>query len=228
MVFMEQKMGKAQGLTLRQKQLLELVLQEPYILKTFYLSGGTALSSWYLYHRESLDLDFFTCRSFDIDKISVWLKSNQEAIGYRVLHIDEDFGFLTVTFRYYDDTILKVDFHHYTNRKLKKGFMWRGLEIDSIDDIAVNKFSTIASSARTRDYVDLYFILRQYPFTFHQLIAGVKKKFSQHIDPLQLTKNFLKVVEYTDFPKMLIPFDEADMQAFYEHSAGTLRSKILK
>lgn len=225
---MEQKMGKARGLTARQKQLLELVLQEPYIIKTFYLSGGTALSSWYLYHRESLDLDFFTCRSFDLDKISDWLKTKQEVIGYRVLHIDEDFGFLTVTFRYYDDTFLKVDFHHYTNQKLKKGFMWRGMEIDSIDDIAVNKLSTIASSARTRDYVDLYFILKQYPFTLQQLIAGVKEKFSQEIDPLQLTKNFLKVVEYTDFPKMLVPFDETDMQEFYERLAKKLRQKILK
>ncbi len=225
---MEQKMGKAQGLTPRQKQLLELVLQEPYIVKTFYLSGGTALSSWYLYHRESFDLDFFTCRSFDLDKILVWLKTNQEAIGYRLLHIDEDFGFLTVTFRYYDDTILKVDFHHYTNQKLKKGFMWRGLEIDSIDDIAVNKLSTIASSARTRDYVDLYFILKQYPFTLQQLIVGVTKKFSQEIDPLELTKNFLKVVEYKDFPKMLIHFDEKDMYAFYEDLARKLKSKILK
>lgn len=228
MASMEQKMGKAQGLTSRQKQLLELVLQEPYIVKTFYLSGGTALSSWYLYHRESFDLDFFTLRSFDPDKISVWVKTNQDIIGYRQVHIDEDFGFLTVTFRYFDDTFLKVDFHHYTNQKLNKGLMWRGLEIDSIEDIAVNKLSTIASSARTRDYVDLYFILRQFPFTLHQLIAGVRKKFSQDIDPLQLTKNFLKVVEYSDFPKMLVPFDEKAMYRFYERLARKLKSKILK
>lgn len=228
MASMEQKMGKAQGLTSRQKQLLELVLQEPYIVKTFYLSGGTALSSWYLYHRESFDLDFFTCRSFDLDKITVWLKTNQTIIGYRQLHIDEDFGFLTVTFRYFDDAFLKVDFHHYTNLKLKKGLMWRGLEIDSIDDIAVNKLSTIASSARTRDYVDLYFILQQYPFTLDQLIAGVTKKFSQDIDPLQLTKNFLKVVEYTDFPKILVHFEEKEMFSFYEDLARLLKSKILK
>src|SRR3989344_1556707 len=227
MASMEQKMGKAQGLTSRQKQLLEVVLQEPYIVNTFYLSGGTALSSWYLYHRESLDLDFFTSRSFDPDKISVWLKTNQDIIGYHQLHIDEDFGFLTVTFRYFDDTFLKVDFHHYTNQKLKKGIMWRGLEIDSIDDIAVNKLSTIASFARTRDYVDLYFILQKYPFSLYQLIAGVTKKFSQDIDPLQLTKNFLKVVEYTDFPKMLIRFKKQDMYNFYENLARSLKNKIL-
>ncbi len=65
MVSMEQKMGKAQGPTSRQKQLLELVLQTDEIFKNFYLSGGTALSGWYLRHREFYGLDFFSDRPFD-------------------------------------------------------------------------------------------------------------------------------------------------------------------
>lgn len=61
---MEQKMAPGTGLTPQQEQLLALAIKEPYFLNTFYLSGGTALSSWYLHHRESYDLDFFSLVSF--------------------------------------------------------------------------------------------------------------------------------------------------------------------
>ncbi|MCX6705017.1 MAG: nucleotidyl transferase AbiEii/AbiGii toxin family protein [Candidatus Woesebacteria bacterium] len=60
---MGKKMAEGTGLTPRQKQFLDVVLRETYIVKTFYLSGGTALSSWYLHHRESYDLDFFSEKS---------------------------------------------------------------------------------------------------------------------------------------------------------------------
>lgn len=224
---MEQNVAKAKGLTPRQKQFLELVLKEPYILKNFYLSGGTALSSWYLHHRESFDLDFFTqFRPFDSDKIIAWLKAGQESIGYRTVHIDEDFVFLTVTFRYPEDTFLKIDFTRYTKKRFKKGIMWRGLDIDSIYDIAVNKVDTIASAPRARDYVDLYCILKKKSFPLRHLIHDAENKFSEQIDPLQLAKNFLKAVEYSDIPKMLVPFVQNDMNRFFMDLARSLKKDI--
>lgn len=226
MAFMEQKMGKAKGLTARQKQFLELVIQEPYLLDRFYLTGGTALSSWYLHHRESYDLDFFTNILFDYNKISLWLKSNQEIIGYRSIVINEDFGFMTVTMRYPDDKMLKIDFNRYGAVRIKKGKIWRGLEIDDIYDITVNKLSTIASTPRTRDYIDFYYIFQKYKFTLNQLIRDVGIKFSQEIDPLQLTKNFLRVVEFTDYPRMLVPFDHKEMEKFYLDLAKSLKKEI--
>ena len=227
MGFMEQKMGKAKGLTARQKQFLELVLKEPYILKNFYLSGGTALSSWYLYHRESFDLDFFTQnRPFDPDRIANWLRASQESIGYRTLHIDEDFVFLTATFRYPQDSFLKVDFTRYAEKRLKKGILWQGLKIDSLYDIAVNKIDTIASTPRARDYVDLYCILKKNLFTLRQLTRDAESKFSEQIDPLQLAKNFSKVSEYSDFPKMLVPFDHKEMEKFFLDLAKSLKKEI--
>ncbi len=228
MALMEQKMAAPKGLTPRQEQFLELVLQEPYLLATFYLSGGTALSSWYLHHRESYDLDLFTSQAFDYDKISVWLKSSQKEIGYRSITIDEDFGFMTVHFRYPNNEFLKIDFNRYSVKKIKNGKRWRGLEIDNLYDIAVNKLSTISSSPRTRDYIDFYFILQNNRFTLNKLVADTQKKFSEKIDPLQLAKNFLKVVEFTDYPKMLVPFDPQKMAVFYLDLAKSLRPKILK
>ena len=228
MALMEQKMGQARGLTSRQEQFLGLVLQEPYVLKNFYLSGGTALSSWYLHHRESNDLDFFSNQPFDYDHLSTWLKTSQKTIGYHSIVIDEDFGFMTTNLRYSDGSMLKIDFNRYAVKKVQPGLIWKGLEIDSLYDITVNKLSTISSRARTRDYVDLYFIFQKHKFDLDKLVSDVRKKFSEVIDPLLLTKNFLKVVEYTDYPKMLVPFDKKSMENFYEDLAKQLKPKILK
>ncbi|MDI6883230.1 MAG: nucleotidyl transferase AbiEii/AbiGii toxin family protein [Patescibacteria group bacterium] len=47
-------------LTLHQREILELISKEEYFIQRFYLAGGTALAEFYLKHRISEDLDFFT------------------------------------------------------------------------------------------------------------------------------------------------------------------------
>lgn len=221
-------MEKGAGLSLRQKQFLAVVLEEEYILKNFYLSGGTALSSWYLHHRESYDLDFFTDRPFDGDKITLWIRQHEQELDFQAVSVNDDFGFYAFFFRYKDNGRFKVDFAHYTSERLKPGLQWRGLEIDSLYDIAVNKTQTLCVRPRERDYVDLYCILQQNHWKIDTLISDAEKKFSVVIDPLQATKNFLKVTEITDYPKMLIPFDAKNMHLFYEKLAGSLKPKILR
>lgn len=51
-------------LTSDQKLVLKAVVQEGN-LSGFYLSGGTALACYYLHHRFSDDLDFFTFEEID-------------------------------------------------------------------------------------------------------------------------------------------------------------------
>lgn len=228
MSHMAQKMAKAVGLTTRQEQLLELVLRQPYILDTFYLSGGTALSSWYLHHRDSEDLDFFTTHPFDYDQLIRLFKNAGNELQYRTVIFNEDYGFLSCNFRYSDNTFLKLDFNNYTRILLEKGLNWKGLEIDSLYDIAVNKLDTIFTRPRTRDYVDLYFIFQTYKVSLNQMIRDIPKKFSEVIDPLQLAKNFLKVTEYTDLPKIYLPFDRQEMVKFYQKLALDLKPKIFK
>jgi len=221
-------MDKGAGLSFRQKQFLAVVLQTDEILKQFYLSGGTALSSWYLHHRESYDLDFFSDQPFDGEKITYWIKQNEKKFEYQSLVINDDFGFYTFLFRYRDNSRFKVDFAHYTSKRLTKGMDWKGLEIDSMYEIAVNKIHTIRTHPRERDYIDLYCILKETNWSVDKLLIDANRKFDATTDILQVAKNFLKAAEVTEYPKMLIPFDKKDMQEFYEHSAGRLRSKFLK
>lgn len=221
-------MGQGAGLTARQKQLLDLVIQEPYFRQNFYLTGGTALSSWYLHHRESYDLDFFCEKPFDYDKIIRWFRQNEKKIKYRAAIFDEDFGFLEVKIRYPKEEFLKADFHKYSVSHLKRRQLWKGFSIDSLYDITVNKLQTISERPRARDYVDLYFVLQKKSWSLAQLISDTNKKFNYHTDPTKLAQNFLKVGEYTDLPKMLVPFDQKVMIEFYEDLAKKLRPKILK
>ncbi|MDP2905864.1 MAG: nucleotidyl transferase AbiEii/AbiGii toxin family protein, partial [Candidatus Omnitrophota bacterium] len=62
-------------LTSDQKKFLQLASEENYIASEFYLSGGTALSAFYLFHRYSEDLDFF------IEKEEVNLELVKRFIG---------------------------------------------------------------------------------------------------------------------------------------------------
>lgn len=44
--------------------ILKLFFASPFS-RSFFLTGGTALSAFYLFHRESQDLDFFSLKPFD-------------------------------------------------------------------------------------------------------------------------------------------------------------------
>lgn len=221
-------MAPGAGLSFRQKQFLDLVLQNRDILKNFYLSGGTALSSWYLHHRESYDLDFFSNKPFDGEKIASWIRKHGKELDYQALVVNDDFGFYAFMFRYRDNSRFKVDFSHYTSIRLTKGTRWKGLEIDSMYEIAVNKAHTIRTRPRERDYIDLYCILKQTNWTINKLLTDANRKFEITTDMLQAAKNFLKAAEITDYPKMLVPFDKKNMVEFYKQMAKTLKSKILK
>ena len=59
-----------------QKNILSLLSKEKIISDNFYLSGGTALAEFYLNHRLSEDLDFFSEKEFDPQAISIIFKKS--------------------------------------------------------------------------------------------------------------------------------------------------------
>ncbi len=61
-------MGEVQILTNEQRIILDEVKQDSFF-RDFYLTGGTALSAFYLQHRYSEDLDFFSEKPFSIQEI---------------------------------------------------------------------------------------------------------------------------------------------------------------
>lgn len=126
-----------------------------------------------------------------------------------------------------DKQELKVDFNYYPLPRIAKGKKFKQLDIDSLYDIAANKVHTIFMKPRSRDYVDLYFILKQDNFSLDKLILDAKAKFDWHIDKMNLASQFARVVDFqNDFPKVLVPFDKNKMEDFFLKLAKSLESEI--
>ena len=103
------------------------------------------------------------------------------------------------------------------------------LYIDSLLDIAVNKVFTIYQKPRSRDFIDLYFILQKdRKLYLDELVKKAQIKFGNYIDPIQLGAQYMKAKELKDFPKMLADVKENDWQEFFISEAKKLSSKIIK
>src|SRR3989338_7255203 len=131
-------MGKT-ILTLTQKKVLQFLSRDSAFIKNFYFTGGTVLAEYYLHHRLSEDLDFFSEK--EIDKI--WLvglaKKIKNLTKSAKLDIQESFNRNLVYF-HVERHVLKTEFTYFPFIPIEKPKVINGLKIDSLIDIAVNKF----------------------------------------------------------------------------------------
>ena len=51
--------------------------------KKFYWTGGTLLAYYYLHHRRSLDLDFFSEEKFSFEEINDWVQKFKKEAGFQ-------------------------------------------------------------------------------------------------------------------------------------------------
>src|SRR3990167_8269284 len=70
-------------LTKHQATILDHLSWEKDVHENFYLSGGTALAEFYLHHRLSEDLDFFSEKEFDSTDIFTILKKIQKKVKFK-------------------------------------------------------------------------------------------------------------------------------------------------
>jgi len=210
---------------------LELVSQEPQITKKFYLTGGTPLAAFYLHHRLSVDIDLFTQeQEVDPKLTDAFLKRVTPKLS--IIHIDRSqfLGLVSYKLIYKNKKELKVDFNYYPFPRIEKGIKYKNLKVDSVYDIGINKIHTLFMKPRTRDYVDLYFIMNNYDYSLKKLISDAKAKFDWHIDSVNLSSQFIKVkdIKDQDFPKMLKSFDRKKMEEFFISLAKSLERDIFK
>ena len=222
-------MGKT-ILTANQLDFLELAQSEPFIIKDFYLTGGTALSAFYYFHRESYDIDLF-CEEKEVNYFATdaFLKKISRKLNIIQIKRSQFLGLVSYQLVYNNKARLKVDFNYYPFLRVDKGKKFKNLQIDSIYDIAANKVHTIFMKPRIRDYIDLYFILKKEDYNLRKLIIDAKAKFDWHIDPVNLASQFLRVKELgksKDLPKMLVPFKQKEMEDFFLRLAKNLGKEI--
>jgi predicted nucleotidyltransferase component of viral defense system len=207
---------------------LELINQNKEITKNFYWTGGTVLSEFYLHHRLSEDIDLF-CENEEVNQevVEVFLKKSQSRLSFKSIKRTQFLGLFSYHLIYIKGS-LKVDFSYYPFPRIEKGLKYKNIEIDSLHDIAVNKVHTIAIKPRARDFIDIYFIIKEKKYSFEKLLMDAKVKFDWHIDPIELGSQLLRARDLKDYPKMIKKIDHQDFQQFFLKEAGKLKNKILK
>lgn len=215
-------------LTGDQKLLLTTLAREKSITSSFYLSGGTALSEYYLHHRLSEDLDFFSEEEIDTEGLSILIKKVSAKAGITEVTFEQSFNRNLFFVRMAHSTV-KTEFTYYPFPRIENGTNVGELSIDSLLDIAVNKVFTISQKPRSRDFIDLYCILKDQPtWTFDDLVLKVQAKFDHHIDLLQLSAQCLKATDLKDFPTMTIPLEEKAWRDFFVTEAKRLAQSQLR
>ena len=210
-----------------QRRLLSLLSSQKTIADNFYLSGGTALAEFYLKHRFSEDLDFFSENEFEPQSISVILKKIGKQAGVKNIRFEQSFNRNLFFLELSEDNI-KTEFTYFPFPRIEFGKKFEKLKVDSMFDIAVNKIFTIYQKPRSRDFIDLYFILREKKeWTIAQLAASAKIKFDHHIDLLQLGARFISAEELKDYPRMVAPLEHKKWQEFFKKEAEKFSNEIL-
>lgn len=173
---------------------LELLkeLQAKDVLKDFNLAGGTSLALQ-IGHRYSIDLDLFTQNDFDVNSMLEFLEAT--------------FGF---SLNFSSKNTLKgsignvnIDFITHKYPLVKSVRNENGIRLLSIEDIGAMKLNAIAGNGtRSKDFIDIYFILKQY--TIEDIIGFYKIKYNGR-NQLHVIKslNYFDEISKEDFPKML-------------------------
>lgn len=219
-------MGNIQILTARQKKVLSFVKETPYLTDRFYFTGGTALSHYYLQHRLSEDLDFFSEKEFNPETLFPIITDIAKTLAAKVTPRFIDNRMYICMYQFPDKTELKVDFCHYPYPRLEKDNTDGKLRIDSLFDIAVNKITTIGQRTTVKDFVDLYYLWEK--FGLWDLIHGAEKKFRVKYEPFLLSSDLLAFEHITDLPNMLKPLALSDLKSYFREKAIELAKKSVE
>lgn len=210
-----------------QRKVLQL-FKTSILSKKFYLSGGTALAEFYLKHRLSEDLDFFTQEELSLEELKKFI--NLVAKKNQIIEVKFQHGFGLYTFFLKDkNQPYKIDFGQYPFGPIEELKNFGGILVESLYDIGVNKAHTIAFRPRLRDFIDLYFILQQKKdWNFQELIQKSFEKFEMKADSLQIGENLLEVKNLADMPRMIKKVDLSKVQDFFLKELKKLKTEIWK
>jgi len=209
----------------RQREALRVMRDTPD-QEQFYLTGGTALAEFYLGHRRSLDLDFFTAEPSLIVPFSRALEERFRSEGWTV-GVPRRFA------AYVEFELSPAGSSDSVRVDLARDSPFRfdppaptefGVSVSGYRDLAADKVLAFYGRAEPRDAVDLYFLLRRESIERLMELAGKK-------DPGFDAYWFAAALEKTgDFPdeleqwpvEMLAEFDPVALKKLFRGLAGEI------
>ena len=147
-------------LTPLQKEFMEILASLPD-KDQFYLAGGTALSEYYLGHRLSFDLDYFTGTENLILPLSYQVETTCQKKGLSLKVVRRFSTFVEFLVEKGNES-LKVDLALDSPYRFEPSVLSiEGIYINDYADLRVDKLLAYFGRAEPRDAVDLYFILQK-------------------------------------------------------------------
>ncbi len=188
---------------------------------SFYLTGGTALAEFYLQHRYSEDLDFFTDTENAVTSALPILQTIATDLQAR-LEILRNFRTFLSFHLHQNQQVIRCDFAFDSPFRLEdKVFNSHyGIYVDNLKDMACNKLSALYDRNEPKDFVDIYFICQEI-FPFPELLTLAKQK---HIgmDDYWVAVSLSKVNQIRVLPKMIKPVSIEQLRQFFKEQTERL------
>jgi len=207
-------------LTELQEEVLSALFSVDEVRRHFYLTGGTALSAFYLRHRLSDDLDLFT-HSVAPEDVDREIEAALAGGGRGIERVRQAPGFRS----YRVGGELKVDVVKDTDFRVGSPELLNAIMVDSKKNIAVNKVLAIYGRLDPKDYVDLFFLLKDGEYDILKLLELGKKK-DAGLDNFMWAKVVADAEGISVLPRMVVPFDLDEMKAFYRETRGRVVDSV--
>jgi len=177
----------------KQQEVLPFIAQ---FKRNFYLVGGTAIAL-YIGHRRSIDYDLFTFSRLNKARIRQIIM--QSPYKKNLIFEDQD----QIHF-YLND--VKLTFFNYPYQVEHSQKLDNIITLPSLLSLAAMKAFALGRRAKWKDYVDLYFIIKNF-YTIKEIVAEADKiygtLFSEKLFREQLA--FHKDINYSEEIEYLIP-----------------------
>jgi hypothetical protein len=199
---------------------LELLieLQKTSLLSDFYLAGDTALTIQ-LGHLKSIDLDLFSQHDFTTNNMLEFL---EEQFSFQL-----DYSAKNTLKGSINNVKIDIIAHKYS--LVKNPVKWKEAILFSAEDIAAMKLNAIAGDGtRSKDFIDVYFLLKQY--SINNLLDFYRIKYkTRNILHVLKSLNYFDDINADDWPEMLLEKDVTltkVRQTIEDHIAGYSRKHL--
>jgi len=164
--------------------------------RSFYMVGGTAIAL-HLGHRRSIDFDLFTFSQLNKSRI----KGKLIPIPFKQVPIFEDIDQLHLLINN-----VKITFFSYPYPVLHPVKVGSTITIPTLLSLAAMKAFALGRRAKWKDYVDLYFILRDH-YTIEDICKEAGKIFNQQFSGKLFRQQlaFHKDIDYSEAIEYLVP-----------------------
>lgn len=189
--------------------------------RRFFLTGGTALAAFYLYHRLSEDVDLFTLEEGMLDAAADVVLTLGDERGWEIQHQRLSPHFLRLGLRTAEGESLKVELVQDIGPQFGEKRWCEGMLVDALPNIAANKVTAILGRGDVKDFIDLYFIIRRWGYDFDVLLEMGKQK-DKGLTEFYLAGMMHQIHRVRELPMMLQPVDLDTLACFYDELADRL------